>query len=187
MYKIMIILVLLLSFHFISCSENEKSADQNQAPTNLKPASVNLATDDIVLLDASGFQNLLDQHRGKTLFINAWATWCIPCKEESPDLVQLADDYRDTDVVIIGISVDYPDEVESKIKPFLQNHNVNFPIFVQNFKKPEELINLLNPDWRGAVPATFIYNKNGIQKEFLLGKHSFNEFKQKIESIRREG
>ena len=121
------------------------------------------------------------------MFINTWATWCVPCKEEFPDLVQLADDYRDTDVVIIGISVDYPDEVETKIIPFLQKQNVNFPNYVQNFKKPEDLINLLNPDWRGAVPATFIYDKNGNQKVYMLGKHSFDEFKQKIESIRREG
>ena len=177
----------LLSFLFLTCSGNEKSDTQNQVPAGKKPAPEELIISDIPSLDASALRNLLDQYKGKTLFINTWATWCVPCKEEFPDLVKLADTYRDTDVVIIGISVDYPDEVESKIKPFLQRHNANFPNFVQNFKKPEELINLLNTDWRGAVPATFIYDKNGNQKAFLLGKHTFDEFKQKIESVRRAG
>jgi thiol-disulfide isomerase/thioredoxin len=179
--------ILLSTLFLISCSGNEKSDVQNQVPVGTKPVPENLIINAIPSLDASAFRNLLDQHKGKTVFINTWATWCIPCKEEFPDLVKLADNYRDTDVVIIGISVDYPDEVESKIKPFLQQQKANFPNFVQNFNKPEELIDLLNPEWRGAVPATFIYDKNGNQRAFLLGKHTFDQFKQKIESVRRAG
>ena len=100
------------------------------------------------------------------------------------NLVKLADAYRNTDVAIIGLSVDYPDEIEIKVKPFLRARNVVFPNYVQNFKRAEDLINLLNSQWRGAVPAT---DKQGKQQTFLLGKHTFDEFKAKIESVRLSG
>ncbi len=50
-----------------------------------------------------------------------------------------------------------------------------------------DLINLFNSQWRGAVPATFIYDKQGKQQTFLLGKHTFDEFNAKIESVRLSG
>ena len=88
---------------------------------------------------------------------------------------------------LIGLSVDYPDETESRIKPFLIEQSVNFSNYVQNFRKQDDLINLLNRNWKGAVPATFIYDKAGKQQAFLLGKHSFTEFKEKIELFRQDG
>ena len=64
--------------------------------------------------------------------------------------------------------------------------DVNFNVFVQNFNNDTELINQLNPDWNGAVPATFLYDKSGNQRAFLLGKQSFDELKEEIEKIREQ-
>ncbi len=86
----------------------------------------------------------------------------------------------------VGLSVDYPDEIESKIIPFLKNNPVNFKIYVQDFKDEENLIKFLNKDWSGAIPATFIFDKNGIQKAFLLGINSYNDFKQELEKVRNQ-
>ncbi len=170
-----------------SCSNDDGHKSQTETQESSKPGINDLAAIEVSLLDEDGFQALKKQHEGKILFINAWATWCVPCQKEFPDLVRLKDYYRDSDVVFVGISVDFPDEVESKVKPFLYSQKVNFPNYVQNFKQPEDLINLLNEKWRGAVPATFIYDKKGKQQAFLLGKHSFDEFKEAIEKIRLNG
>jgi thiol-disulfide isomerase/thioredoxin len=173
--------LLILIFILFSCStegEHETQADQ-------KASLSDLVKIEVPLLDAKGFRSLIEKHNGKVLFINTWATWCVPCKEEFPDLVRLQDHFKNSDVVFIGISVDLPDDVDSKIKPFLTSQKVNFQNYVQNFKEPADLINLLNENWRGAVPATFIYDKRGNQQAFLLGKHTFDEFKAKIESIRK--
>jgi len=179
------LLFFILVLSFFSCSNDEGQKNQVETKVDSKPTVADLASIDVSLLDAAGFQALINQHQGKILFINTWATWCVPCIEEFPDLVRLKDFYKDSDVVFIGISVDFPDEVESKVKPFLYSQKVNFPNYVQNFKDPADLINLLNINWRGAVPATFIYDKTGTQQKFLLGKHSFDEFQQEIESIRK--
>jgi thiol-disulfide isomerase/thioredoxin len=183
MRYLLILILFLLSLLALSCvnDENQKSTSGTQK----KSTAVSLKDGNIPVhpFDSSVFQALVNENRGKVLFINAWATWCSPCKEEFPDLVKLADYYQDKNVTIIGISVDYPDEIDSKIRPFLKAQGVNFPNYVQNFDRPEDFINLLNEQWRGAVPASFIYDENGQQKAFLLGKHTLEEFKSAIEKI----
>ena len=181
MYRILFLIVL---FTLFSCSKDDGQSDRDDVKQDSKSTADDPTDIDVSLIDADGFQSLVNQHRGKVLFINTWATWCVPCIEEFPDLVRLQKYYHNSDVVFVGISVDFPDEVESKVKPFLYSQKVNFPNYVQNFKQPEDLINLLNEKWRGAVPATFIYDKDGNQQKFLLGKHSFDDFKTEIESIR---
>jgi len=178
----MLLLILIVSV--FSCSQDDGQKSQTQTKQDSKPTAADLAAIEVSLLDADGFQNLKKRNEGKILFINTWATWCIPCKEEFPDLVRLKEYYNDSDVVFVGISVDFPDEVDTKVKPFLYSQKINFQNYVQNFKQPENLINLLNEKWRGAVPATFIYDKKGDQKAFLLGKRSFEEFKAAIEIVR---
>jgi len=185
MQKMMRILFVILIPFLISCSTEDGKNNQVDTNSPSKPSISDLAKIDVPLLNAEIFHSLVEKHRGKVLFINTWATWCVPCKEEFPDLVRLKDYYRDSDVVFIGISVDFPDEIESKVKPFLYSQQINFPIYVQDFKDPTNLIDLLNTSWRGAVPATFIYDKLGVQQAFLLGKHSFDEFRTGIEKVRK--
>ena len=180
------ILLLILTFTFFTCSRENGPKSQIETKAESKPAANDFADIDVSLLTADSFKPLINKYHGKILFINLWATWCVPCKEEFPDLVRLKEYYENSDVVIIGISVDFPDEIDTKVKPFLYSQAVNFPNFIQDFKEPEDLINLLNKNWRGAVPSTFIYDREGHQQKFLLGKHSFEEFKSEIESIRKE-
>ena len=139
---------------------------------------------DVKPLDESGLKQLIAQRNGKFLLLNVWATWCTPCREEFPVLIKLAEEYKHSNVEFVGLSVDYPDEIESKIIPFLEKHNGNFKIYVQNFKDEGMIIQLLNKEWSGAIPATFIFDPEGIQQAFLLGKRSYDDFKQALEKIR---
>jgi thiol-disulfide isomerase/thioredoxin len=180
------LLTCILFLVFSACSQEAGQGSKTPADSSTRLENNVVPEIKVGLLDASGFNTLRRKYQGKILLINTWATWCLPCKEEFPDLIRLASKYKDSDVAIIGVSVDYPDEVDSKVIPFLSSQQVNFPNFVQNFKEPEDLINLFNEKWRGAVPATFIYDKKGNQRAFLLGKHTFEEFMSEIESIRSD-
>jgi thiol-disulfide isomerase/thioredoxin len=159
-YIFSLIVILFLT----GCQQNEKI--QNQ----------------VGLLDETSFKEALSENKGNVLVVNVWATWCVPCVEEMPDLIKLADYYENKNVKIISISIDYHEEIESKILPFIKKYNLNFPVFVNNFENDEAFINFFNTEWSGAIPATFIYDKNGIQNEFLLGRQTLNDFKQSIES-----
>lgn len=148
------------------------------------PACKENAVPPVEPIDEASFQQLVQQRNGKILFLNVWATWCLPCREEFPDLVKLAEVYKDSEVEIVGISADFPDEVDSKILPFLQEQQANFKNYVRNFENDEAFINTVNPQWSGALPVTVIYDREGNQKMFHLGEGNFETFREQIESLR---
>jgi thiol-disulfide isomerase/thioredoxin len=148
------------------------------------PANTN-GTINVQKIGEPELDNILQSYKGKVLLVNVWATWCTPCREEFPDLVRLARFYKNKDVIIIAISADYPDEIETKIFPFLKTLNINFPVYVQDFPGQEDFINRMNKKWNGALPATFVYDKTGRQQAFFLGKRDFESLKKEIEKIRR--
>ncbi len=134
-------------------------------------------------IDQTLLEKIIKNRNGKVLFLNVWATWCAPCKEEFPDLVKLADKYKNLKVDFIGLSVDYPDEVDSKIIPFLKKNKANFKIYVNDFDDVEDLINFLNKKWNGAIPATFIFDKTGKQQKYILGMRDFDEFDKELNEV----
>jgi len=118
--------------------------------------------------------DIIKNRKGRVLLINIWATWCVPCKEEFPDLIKISEKY-DEQIELVGISIDYPDEIESKIIPFLNEFQPNFVNYVNGEKDTERFINNLNPKWSGAIPATFFYDSEGEQILFYVGKMSFEK------------
>ena len=148
-------------------------------------AQAKLAARKVSPIDVRGVERLIHERNGKILFLNLWATWCKPCVEEFSDIIKLHGAYRDSFVDIAAISVDYPDEVNSKILPLIDSLGVSFTVYVADVKKQEDLINALNPAWSGAVPATFIFDANGKQRAFLVGGRNFAVFRTEIDSVGR--
>lgn len=134
-------------------------------------------------IDKAKLSKLIKDRKGKVLFLNLWATWCVPCREEFPSIVKLVDEFKD--VEFVGISVDFPDEIDSKIIPFLKTNKVNFNSYVNGIEGDEELINLLDKNWNGALPATFIFDKSGKKISFMEGKKSYEDFKREIEKAKK--
>lgn len=128
-------------------------------------------------------EKLIKNRNGKILFLNVWASWCPPCKKEFPDLVKLAEKYKNKRVEFVGLSVDDKSDLESEVIPFLEKNNVNFKIYIQNFDKVEDLINFLNPAWRGEIPTTFIYDKKGVRQKFIIGMRDFDSFDKEIQAV----
>ena len=143
-----------------------------------KPGSKEITVDKI---DKAKLEKIIKDRKGKVLFLNLWATWCVPCREEFPSIVKLSGEYKDVDFV--SISVDFPDEVNSKIIPFLKSNKADFTTYVNAFNGDEELINLLDKNWNGALPATFLFDKTGKKLSFLEGKQSYDAFKKEIDRV----
>ena len=136
---------------------------------------------DVEVIDLKGVQRLIRYRKGKPLLLNFWATWCLPCKEEFPDLVKISQSTLHAEV--IGISLDYPDEKDSKVVPFIKNQRVPFDIYIASFRKPEEFINAIDSTWNGAVPATFFYDVHGIQKSSIIGLATHDSFTAHLKQL----
>lgn len=95
--------------------------------------------------------------QGKVVLVNFWATWCPPCREEIPILVELAEKYKN-DLLVIGISVD--DGPPSEVREFARMAGINYPIVMRSRE--------LMAEYGGvpALPTSFFINKEGrvVQK-----------------------
>lgn len=82
---------------------------------------------DFTLKDMNGHDVNLASFRGKPIILNFWATWCGPCKAEIPALVQLAAQYKDQQLTVLGVSVDDSPE---DLRRFAAEFKMNYPVLV---------------------------------------------------------
>jgi thiol-disulfide isomerase/thioredoxin len=81
---------------------------------------------DFTLPDLEGKQRSLSEFRGKWVIVNYWATWCPPCLEEIPDLVEFHDRHKDEDAVVLGIN--YEEVNEEYLRQFVDSHFMTYPV-----------------------------------------------------------
>lgn len=130
-------------------------------------------------ISAEEIPEMIEYHnRDKALLINVWATWCGPCVEEFPHIVELANEYH-TDLNVVFISADFPEDSLRAVE-FLREQGVDWPTFLKT-GKDEPFINALAKEWTGALPVTIIYNKNGQRIAFWEDKASKETFETQIQ------
>lgn len=107
----------------------------------------------------------LSDHLGKTVLVNLWATWCHPCKEETPYLQSLYDQYRARGLHIVGVSVDRTADL-AQVKKFVEEAGVSYEIVLDPAAKSRDIFRarglptsvVIDPDgvvafsWIGPVP-----------------------------------
>ncbi len=115
------------------------------------------------------------------VLVNVWATWCAPCREEMPDLVRIAKDWKARGLRLILVSADFPEDAAEAAR-FLGAQGVDFPSFLK--EEPDmAFIEALDPRWDGALPATFLYDGAGNLEAFWEGKAEVADLESKIARV----
>jgi len=114
------------------------------------------------------------------VLLNVWATWCVTCREEFPDLLRLRRDYRDRGVAVEFLSGDFPSH-SADVSAFLRELEVDFPTYLKA-GKDMELIEALHPEWSGALPATFVFARGGAVVQWWEGAASYETFAAAVEA-----
>ncbi len=133
----------------------EKKALSNKEKEEWAKEPVN-----IELIDDEGIKNILANKTDKLRLINVWATWCGPCVTELSDFNAINHMYRRRDFELITISADKPDKKEKALKT-LTNLQMSGKNFIFNSDDVYKLIELIDPNWQGALPYTILIEPNG--------------------------
>jgi len=114
-------------------------------------------------IDLDGLKKILgrDPKDPRPLLINFWATWCDGCREEFPDLVKIDNDYRDKGLNFVSVSLDEVSDIKTEVPKFLKSMNARMNVVLLNVKDPEPAIHAVDATWDGALPATYLYDKDG--------------------------
>ena len=140
----------------------------------------------IVALNEAGWARVRAEQRGRILLVNFWATWCEPCRDEFPDLVRLHNAYRGRGLSVVAISMDDPEAVPA-VEQFLKAQQANFGSYRQQFQDFEVVINSINPQWGGGIPATFLYDRQGRLAQSWEGTTLFKEFEDAVKPLVGKG
>ena len=136
----------------------------------------------VVAVDAAGLKALLKRD-GKPLLVNYWATWCEPCRDEFPDLVKIDTNYRPKGLDFIAITLDDLKDIKTAVPKFLRQMKAQMPAYLLNLSDPEPAIKLVDANWSGALPATFLYNAKGEVVYKSLGRIKVDELTAAIEKL----
>src|SRR5258705_1476695 len=169
----LIVLSLFAAFGISSCNSlDEKSANPTSenpaAKSTGKTAAPNLNSlpaniRDVELRAASGAPFKLSNYSGKVMLVNLWATWCGPCRMETPELVKLHKEFQARGVEMVGLSTENPDASAESVRNFVREYNVDYHI---GWATPEVAITLMQG--RESIPQSFIITRDGrIMKRFI--------------------
>ena len=168
-------LVLIVLLSVFSC-KNEKGNE-----TVAEPLAV---ASQIVPLEVYNYNELepfLNRKDDKIYVVNFWATWCAPCVKELPYYEKLKANYANKNVEVILVSLDFPRQYDSKLKPFISEKNLKSKVVALNDTDSNRWIPLVNEDWTGAIPATLIYNKD--KREFYEQSFEYEELETKVKQF----
>jgi cytochrome c biogenesis protein CcmG, thiol:disulfide interchange protein DsbE len=127
-----------------------------------EPLVVGKEAPDFVLTDLNEKTHRLSDFRGKVVFLNFWATWCAPCREEMPSMEVLYKNFEKDGLVMLAVSIDRVTTTKD-IPPFVKALNLTFPVLIDSWGKTDK------PYKRKGVPETFIIDQQGIIREIVIG------------------
>lgn len=118
------------------------------------------------LPDLHGRTHQLSDYRGKIVFLNLWATWCPPCREEMPSMERLYHRLRDDEFVMLAISQD--EQINEAVRPFVEQMRLSFPILLD----PQGKV----PPKYGVTgyPETFIIDRAGRVIDHIIGPRDWD-------------
>lgn len=160
-------------------SSSGVSADQGSAPTSADKAQAT----DFSLRSTDGSMIRLSDFLGKdVVLLSFWATWCVPCNAEMPQLQKLHEKYKDQGLTILGVSMDGPESV-ANVEPTIRRNGVNYPILLDEETRVAAVY-----DPTKDAPYTVLIGRDGRVVEAHLGYTPGDEVKleQQIQALLAE-
>ncbi len=151
-----------------------------QSSEPMAPAASRGGAERLVMDDLDGRRFDLSEHRGSVVMVNLFATWCPPCRAETPDLVALAKDYEAKGVVVVGVSLD--SEGPDVVRRFVREFGIPYPVLMPRGDYDTTFqINGI------PIPTTYLLDREGRVAKKYVGKVSGSVFRADVDALLAEG
>ena len=129
---------------------------------------------DFALESADGSTVRLSELKGKPVFINFWATWCTPCREEMPEMQALYERYRDRGLVILAVDME---EDVRLVRRWIERGGYTFTFLLDSEGEQVKRYNV------NAAPTSYFIGRDGVIRDLKLGQLSRTEMEAKVEKV----
>jgi len=131
-------------------------------------------------LDANGLARRVASERGRVVLVNFWATWCVPCREELPDLSRLQRKYASRGFQVLGVSTDLASQMPA-VEKLLADLRPSFPNYRKTTGGDDGLfIDAVDRSWGGELPFSVVFGRDGKKATVLSGQHTYGQYEQEI-------
>ena len=140
-----------------------------------------VTVNDIATVNYEGLEPIFTKEDNKTYVINFWATWCLPCVKELPYFERINQNYKDQNVEVILVSLDFPNQKEKRLITYINQKKLQSKVI--HFDDPNEQVWIpkIDESWTGAIPATIIYNKD--KRKFYEQSFTEDELLKELKSF----
>jgi thiol-disulfide isomerase/thioredoxin len=148
-----------------------------QSPAEREAAKVVGSEVELALKDLSGAEQRLSALKGRVVVLNFWATYCVPCRKEMPDLAAIQNEYAPLGVQVVGASTDVAED-RAKVLTFVKETKVNFPVWTGATAADMTRFGL-----GAALPGTIIVGRDGKIAKVISGVVNQNDLKKQIDAL----
>lgn len=175
-YIVALFLVIVLA-----CKSDHKSNDNVESIANIAIEVVNSENEALEIYDFNGFEHFLNRKDDKVHVVNFWATWCAPCIKEMPYFEKLNANYKDKNVEVLLVSLDFPFQYEKKLKPFIKERNLQSRVVALDDPDMNTWMPKVDEAWTGAIPITIIYNKD--KRQFYERSFTYEQLETELKQF----
>ncbi|MFO7774675.1 MAG: TlpA disulfide reductase family protein [Candidatus Hydrogenedentota bacterium] len=141
-------------------SEPEEAESGEDVETGDEAEAID-AEERITLVDMDALTEVVEEGQGTVTVVNFWATWCPPCLNEMPHLVEFYETHGGDGVTFISVTADAPRTIDSAVAPYMTREDIPFHVYVMDGIQPPDVAEGLDIDFRGALPVTVIFDQEG--------------------------
>ena len=134
------------------------------SPAN--PVALPEAVSEAAIELLEGGSKKLSDYKGKVLIVDLWATWCGPCRQEIPYLIELANEYKDDGVEVLGLTNEDPTADGPKVREFSKQFKINYPIGWADQNLAGGIMRMAG---RPGIPQTLIIGRDGRVRNHFVG------------------
>ena len=166
---IALIAIVLAALYVIDSRETGDSG-------HLAPRDQRKALSNVTVRDLNGHSWRLTDHRGEVVLLNFWATWCPPCREETPGLVRLSKSYPQSQLDVIGVSMD--EGGPAVVRQFVSQFKIPYTVAMPGDLPLASTIE--------GLPTTLLIDKQGRVAKTYVGGASERVFRADVDALLRE-